>query len=77
MFPFYFSPLNSDSKKKNDSPDIADCIGIMLFFTGCAAFFSAIVFCFINPLHDDKWLIRFFLSMVCFGFYAIIKKLRN
>ncbi len=54
--------------------DFVDGIGTMLLISGFTTSFSSLMYGLTDP-NNDIWFSRIFLSMVCFGFYGIIKRL--
>lgn len=59
---------------KKDS--LSDIITDMLPVAGFILFFSSFIWILTGDT-QDKWFSRFALGVICFGFYALIKKISN
>ena len=53
-----------------------DFIGAFLFIEGILNFISSVIWTF-TPDVTDKWFSRFCISIICFGFSALILKSEN
>jgi hypothetical protein len=66
---------NSENPQ-NQQLNIADVICWLLFSAGCFEFLSYIIWA-LSKDTTDKWFTRLALSMMCFGFFGIIHRLRK
>ena len=68
--------LEQNLDKSNEKLHIADVICWLLFSAGCFEFLSYIIWA-LSKDTTDKWFTRLALSMICFGFFGIIHRLRK
>lgn len=54
-----------------------DYIKLILQISAIGWMISAILYTFIQPANPWLWFSRAALSVVCFGFYAIVKAIEN
>ena len=67
---------NKQQEPTKQAWNIADVIGWLLFSNACFNFLSSAIYASIDAT-SDKWFERFLASMICFGFFAIIYRLRK